>query len=64
MVELDLLYPVYGFAKHKGYPTAQHMQALQLHGPTVHHRNSFRPVREARDRLQATSAETVQGRLK
>ena len=64
MVDLDLLYPAYGFAKHKGYPTAQHMQALQLHGPTVHHRNSFRPVREARDRLQATSAETFQGRLK
>lgn len=63
MVELDLLYPVYGFARHKGYPTAQHMQALRLHGPSVHHRNSFRPVREARERLQATRTETVQERL-
>jgi ribonuclease HII len=59
MVDMDLQFPAYGFAKHKGYPTAQHMQALRQHGPTVHHRNSFRPVREARDHLQAVSAVAI-----
>jgi ribonuclease HII len=43
---LDMKYPQYGFAKHKGYPTAQHMQALQLHGVSRVHRRSFAPVAE------------------
>lgn len=47
LVELDRQYPQYGFARHKGYPTALHMEALRVHGPTPHHRNSFRPVRQA-----------------
>lgn len=46
MVELDRLYPGYGIAQHKGYPTKVHMEALQALGPTPHHRRSFRPVRE------------------
>ena len=45
MVELDQLYPGYGFAQHKGYPTAEHLQALQRLGPCVQHRRSFAPVR-------------------
>lgn len=45
MVELDRCYPDYGFAKHKGYPTAEHLEALQRLGATPHHRRSFRPVR-------------------
>lgn len=44
MTELDGSYPHYGFAKHKGYPTAQHIEALQQHGPCSHHRRSFKPV--------------------
>ena len=44
MTELDDSYPHYGFAKHKGYPTAQHIEALQQHGPCSHHRRSFKPV--------------------
>lgn len=37
-------YPVYGFDQHKGYGTAQHLAALQLHGPAECHRMSFGPV--------------------
>ena len=47
MVELDRLYPEYGLARHKGYGSRAHMQALFEHGPTPIHRRSFRPVREA-----------------
>jgi ribonuclease HII len=39
--------PQYGFAGHKGYGTAAHLAALQLHGPCVHHRRSFAPVAAA-----------------
>ena len=46
MVELHEKYPHYGFADHKGYPTAAHLVALQEHGVSVVHRKSFRPVRE------------------
>jgi len=42
---LDALYPQYGFAGHKGYPTASHLAALQLHGACAVHRRSFAPVR-------------------
>lgn len=45
LIELDKLYPQYGFAQHKGYPTAGHIEALSVHGPLRdHHRFSFRPV--------------------
>ena len=40
-LELDRLYPEYGFAKHKGYPTKDHYEALRLHGVTPEHRQSF-----------------------
>lgn len=44
MVALEKEYPGYGFAKHKGYPTKQHMAALQELGPIPQHRRSFKPV--------------------
>lgn len=44
MVEMDKLYPGYGFAKHKGYPTKQHQQALLELGASNIHRRSFKPV--------------------
>src|SRR5690606_10129544 len=50
MVELDALYPDYGFASHKGYSTPQHYKALKRHGPTPIHRRSFEPVRLAGER--------------
>jgi ribonuclease HII len=45
MVELDQAFPAYGFAVHKGYPTAEHLRALQAWGPCPAHRRSFAPVR-------------------
>jgi len=47
MAELDAVFPQYGFAQHKGYPTAQHLAMLTEHGVTPHHRRSFAPVRNA-----------------
>lgn len=47
MTELDKLYPEYGFARHKGYPTAEHLAVLRISGPCPIHRRSFRPVRES-----------------
>ena len=47
MQQLDLLYPGYGIAGHKGYPTKQHLQALQQLGATPIHRRSFKPVQQA-----------------
>lgn len=41
LIALDKEYPVYGFAQHKGYGTAQHIQALREHGPCPAHRRSF-----------------------
>ena len=46
MLELDRIYPEYGFARHKGYPTALHRELLRKHGVSPVHRRSFRPVRE------------------
>jgi ribonuclease HII len=40
-------FPDYGFASHKGYPTAAHLQALRRHGPCAEHRTSYAPVRAA-----------------
>lgn len=42
--ELDVEYPLYGFAKHKGYGTAVHLAALQAHGACPQHRKTFSPV--------------------
>lgn len=42
--ELDKLYPLYGFAQHKGYGTPEHLAALDRHGPCPIHRRSFSPV--------------------
>ncbi|NVJ65121.1 MAG: ribonuclease HII [Gammaproteobacteria bacterium] len=46
MVEMDKLYPGYGFAKHKGYPTKQHREAIQELGITPIHRRSYAPVQK------------------
>ncbi|MEM6406606.1 MAG: ribonuclease HII [Pseudomonadota bacterium] len=44
MIDLEATYPGYGFAQHKGYPTRQHLAALDHLGVTPLHRRSFRPV--------------------
>ena len=45
MLEYDRRFPVYGFAKHKGYGTTRHLAALAEHGPCPIHRRSFAPLR-------------------
>ena len=50
MCELDALYPGYGFARHKGYPTAAHLDALEKQGISAIHRRSFAPVNRLLDR--------------
>lgn len=47
MADLDKLYPAYGFAQHKGYPTKAHMEKLAELGPTAEYRKSFKPVQRA-----------------
>ena len=44
MEKIDFEFPAYGFAKHQGYGTRQHLEALRKHGPCRHHRRSFQPV--------------------
>ncbi|WP_127021099.1 ribonuclease HII [Rheinheimera mangrovi] len=46
MQQLDAAYPQYGFAGHKGYPTAEHLAAIKTHGVINEHRRSFKPVRD------------------
>ena len=48
MEEWDAVYPQYGLARHKGYATPDHLEALRQYGPTQLHRYSFAPVRGAR----------------
>lgn len=43
--ELDAKYPLYGFKKHKGYATLEHMKAIEEHGPCPVHRKSFEPIK-------------------
>lgn len=47
MLDMDAVYPGYGFARHKGYGTPEHLAALQSLGVTPLHRRSFSPVRES-----------------
>jgi ribonuclease HII len=44
LAELHEQFPQYGFAAHKGYSTPEHLEALRVHGPCVHHRRHFAPV--------------------
>lgn len=53
MDQYELLYPQYGFGKHKGYFTSEHQQALRKFGPCPIHRRSFAPVAEAEENSYA-----------
>lgn len=46
LLELDAQYPQYGFAQHKGYPTALHLERLEKYGVTPEHRRSYAPVKK------------------
>jgi ribonuclease HII len=48
LIELDRTYPLYGFARHKGYSTPEHLSALATHGPCPAHRRTFAPVLQMR----------------
>ena len=50
MLDLHQRFPHYGFDRHKGYPTAEHLAALRQHGPCPDHRRSFAPVKLACER--------------
>ena len=47
MQALDLIYPDFGFAKHKGYPTKAHFEAIAAYGVIQEHRRSYAPVKKA-----------------
>ncbi|MBV1775822.1 ribonuclease HII [Burkholderiaceae bacterium DAT-1] len=49
---MDVMYPQFGFARHKGYPTPEHLAALEQFGPCKAHRQSFAPVRLAMGKCQ------------
>ena len=51
MVEYDKLYPAYGFARHKGYGTPDHLAALEKYGPCSIHRRSFAPLKPVQQDL-------------
>lgn len=51
MQQLDVAYPQYGFAGHKGYPTAEHLAAIKTHGVIAEHRRSFKPVRDVLEQI-------------
>jgi len=55
MLEYDRQWPVYGFAGHKGYGTAQHLEALARHGPCPIHRRSFAPLKGGQPELFAVT---------
>ncbi|EHK72372.1 ribonuclease HII [Pseudomonas sp. HR1] len=59
MQVLDALYPGYGLAGHKGYPTAEHLDALRRLGPTPIHRRSFAPVRDAWHALETQASTQI-----
>jgi ribonuclease HII len=52
MIELDAKYPQYGFAKHKGYPTKAHFEAIAKYGVIAEHRRSFGPVRKVIEAME------------
>jgi len=57
MGELDVVYPGYGFARHKGYCTPEHQQALLRLGPSPEHRTRFAPVRACHEQLSLLEAQ-------
>lgn len=56
MDHYDNLYPDFSFARHKGYPTAEHLNELRQYGPTPIHRVSFRPVQEMSSQLEMSTS--------
>ena len=59
MVELDALHPGYGFARHKGYHAAEHVEALRRLGPSPVHRRGWAPIRAALEAREPRRAEAA-----
>ena len=57
LMDLDRQYPEYGFAKHKGYGTAEHMAAIEKYGPLSVHRKSFGPIKKLIEMRKAKDGE-------
>lgn len=57
LMDLDRQYPEYGFAKHKGYGTAEHMAAIEKYGPLPVHRKSFGPIKKLIEMRKAKDGE-------
>lgn len=51
MKAIDVEFPVYGFASHKGYGTKRHASALDQHGPCKHHRRTYAPIRRILEKM-------------
>jgi ribonuclease HII len=60
-LELDRRWPQYGFAAHKGYGSARHLQALAVHGACPAHRRSFAPVQRVLGMAMPSSMPTAEG---
>ncbi len=56
MIKLDKQYPQYGFAIHKAYPTADHIQKIQQHGICAEHRKTFGPVRDVLNNIDTKTS--------
>jgi ribonuclease HII len=61
MRQLDVAYPAYGFARHMGYATRDHLTALRIHGPSPVHRRSFAPVVAAAPEALAPQLQLLRG---
>jgi ribonuclease HII len=61
MARLHARHPEYRFDRHKGYPTAEHLELLRRLGPCIAHRRSFAPVRQALGAAEAVAAAGVAG---
>lgn len=59
MLALDEEYPDYGFARHKGYGTREHMAAIEAHGPSPVHRRSFAPISVTQETLYLFQQEDI-----
>ncbi len=55
----DVLYPIYGFKEHKGYPTKRHKEALIRHGPSPLHRFSYAPVKASNASWASEATEAI-----
>lgn len=60
LVDLDRIDPRYGFASHKGYSTRVHLEALRVHGPSIHHRANWARVRDAQLSLGLETLEELE----